>query len=62
MSNEDKAEGEKKQDDGGLFTGRLSWWQILMAMALVGYLLYGKYQETKANAQGTPVVAPAPSK
>lgn len=56
---EKPAHSEKKQSEGGLFTGRLTWWQILLGLALVGYLLYGKYQETKANAQPSPAVAPA---
>jgi hypothetical protein len=63
MSADEKPEkSDEKQSGGGLFTGRLTWWQVLLAIAVVGYLLYGKFQETKTAAQGTPATTPAKTK
>ena len=56
---------EKKDDKdakGGLFTGKLTWWQIVIGLAVVGYLLYGKIQESNEKAAGTSQSAPAQSK
>jgi hypothetical protein len=44
----------------GLFTGKLSGWQILVAVAVVGYLLYGKWSELNQPPAPAPASAAAP--
>lgn len=60
---------EKAENKGlftGIFTERLRWWQVLLGLALVGYLTYGKYQESvQANNPkviAPKVIAPVPAK
>lgn len=56
---ERQGSSNEKETKGGFFTGRLAWWQVLLGLLLVGYLVYGKYQESVVKAAGTPPSAPA---
>ncbi|TWO70797.1 hypothetical protein FN976_14735 [Caenimonas sedimenti] len=44
-SEEKKEPQAEKKKPEGLFTGQISGWQILVAVAVVGFLLYGKWQD-----------------
>ena len=57
----DESSGKKagKESTGGLFTRRLTWWQVLLGLLLAGYLTYAHYQETVAKSESTSQSAPA---
>jgi hypothetical protein len=64
MENKDKDNSEKQDANSWkqIFTGRLSWWQILVSILFVGYLAYGKYQEVVVKGGGSPQSVPARTK
>jgi hypothetical protein len=47
-----------KDTKGGPFTRRLTWWRIVFALLVVGYLLYGSYQANLGNPDSTAYRAP----
>jgi len=56
------ASEEKKEEKKGFFTEGLSTWQIVLVMIFVGYLVYGKYQETKEKGAPQPPAVTVPAK
>ena len=61
---EDKSKETPERKDSrtekkGFFTGRLSWWQVVLGLLLVAFLTFGKYQEMVAKDASPPPTAPA---
>jgi hypothetical protein len=60
VSSNDNSERQGAKDrKEGFFTRRLSWWQLLLGLLFVGYLVYGKYQEAVVTAGGPSQSVPA---